>query len=153
MQRDKLSSAITCMRNVSLSPAVEVVHLKQRLADSRQTCVRLEMQQATLKTDLAKLQGTVQALTAIRDHLTEEKYTLQGNIRSTFSTKLYRPLDIVHVRTDRPRSLEEGRASCLQERDELLSELERVRENQESEVRREREDAVARQQELQVGIN
>ena len=42
------------------SPTAESFHLKQRLADSRHTCVQLEVQQASLKTEVAKLQGSLQ---------------------------------------------------------------------------------------------
>ena len=60
------------------SPGAEVIHLKQRLSESRQTCVQLEMQVATLKTEMAKLHGSSQALGAIRDLLTEETQELRN---------------------------------------------------------------------------
>ncbi len=62
---------------LSLLLGAEVVHLKQRLSESRQSCVRLEIQVASLKTEVAKLQGSLQAMVAIRDHLSEEGQQLQ----------------------------------------------------------------------------
>lgn len=50
----------------------DILNLKQRLADSRQVGVRLEVQLAQLKTDNAKLSGCYQALLSIRDKLSEE---------------------------------------------------------------------------------
>ena len=59
----------------------EVVHLKQRLSDSRQAAVRLEMKVAQLKTENAKLLGSQQALNTIREQLSQENSRLSSRER------------------------------------------------------------------------
>lgn len=59
----------------------EVVHLKQRLSESRQASVRLEMKLATLKTENAKLLGSQQALNSIREQLSQENSRLSNRER------------------------------------------------------------------------
>lgn len=49
-----------------------MVHLKQRLAESRQLTVRLEVQCAQLRTEGARLLGSQQALVAIKQQLLAE---------------------------------------------------------------------------------
>ena len=59
----------------------EVVHLKQRLSESRQATMRLEMKLATLKTENAKLLGSQQALNVIREELSQENSRLSNRER------------------------------------------------------------------------
>lgn len=59
----------------------EVAHLKQRLSESRQASVRLEMKLATVKTENAKLLGSQQALNAIREQLSQENSRLTNRER------------------------------------------------------------------------
>ena len=54
------------------SPATEVLHLKQLLAEGRQTCLNLQRQHAHDNTEMAKIQGSLQALVQIQDHLSTE---------------------------------------------------------------------------------
>lgn len=58
------------------SPAAEILHLKQQLAEARQTCLKLERQQAQDKTEMAKVQGSLQALLKIQEHLSSENKSL-----------------------------------------------------------------------------
>lgn len=60
----------------------EIVHLKQRLAESRQASIRLELQCAQLKTEGARLQGSQQALITIREQLMAENNSLDRGQRS-----------------------------------------------------------------------
>ena len=55
------------------SPTAESFHLKQRLADSRHTCVQLEVQQASLKTEVAKLQGSLQVSRGVEGGASEQE--------------------------------------------------------------------------------
>lgn len=55
------------------SPTAESFHLKQRLADSRHTCVQLEVQQASLKTEVAKLQGSLQVSRRVEGGASEQE--------------------------------------------------------------------------------
>ena len=57
------------------------MNLKQRLADSRQFGVRLEVQLAQLKTDNAKLSGSYQAMVSIRDKLSQENSKIRCSNR------------------------------------------------------------------------
>lgn len=50
--------------------------MKQRLSESRQASVRLEMKLAQVKTENAKLLGSQQALNTIREQLTQENSRL-----------------------------------------------------------------------------
>ena len=68
---------VLCPINVQ----AEVAHLKQRLSESRQASVRLEMKLATVKTENAKLLGSQQALNAIREQLSQENSRLTNRER------------------------------------------------------------------------
>lgn len=50
--------------------------MKQRLSESRQATVRLEMKLAQVKTENAKLLGSQQALNSIKEQLSEENSRL-----------------------------------------------------------------------------
>ena len=60
----------------------EIAHLKQRLAESRQSSIRLEVQCARLRTEGARLLGSQQALLAIREQLLAENSSLDKGQRS-----------------------------------------------------------------------
>ena len=62
------------------SPATEVLHLKQLLAEGRQTCLKLERQHAQDKTEMAKIQGSLQALVRIQDHLSNENKSVSQSL-------------------------------------------------------------------------
>ena len=64
------------------SPATEVLHLKQLLAEGRQMCLNLQRQHAHDKTEMAKIQGSLQALVQIQDHLSTEN----KSVAETLST-------------------------------------------------------------------
>ncbi len=66
------------------SPATEVLHLKQLLAEGRQTCLNLQHQHAHDKTEMAKIQGSLQALVQIQDHLSTENRSV-GEMMSTIN--------------------------------------------------------------------
>ena len=59
------------------SPAAEILHLKQQLAEARQTCLKLEKKQVEDQTEMAKVQGSLQALVKIQEHLSGENKTLE----------------------------------------------------------------------------
>ena len=64
------------------SPATEVLHLKHLLAEGRQMCLNLQRQHAQDKTEMAKIQGSLQALVQIQDHLSTEN----KSVAETLST-------------------------------------------------------------------
>ncbi len=60
----------------------EIVHLKQRLSESRAATVRLEVTCAQLRTEGARLLGSQQALATIRQQLLTENTSLDKGQRS-----------------------------------------------------------------------
>ena len=65
----------------------DMLHLKQRLADSRQVGVHLEIQLSQLKTDNAKLSGSYQALLTIREQLSVENARFRSSYKELQSEK------------------------------------------------------------------
>ena len=55
----------------------EVQHLRGRLSDIRQCCMEKDRKLASLQMDMAKLQGSLQAMATIRTHLVEQVGCLQ----------------------------------------------------------------------------
>ena len=74
------SSASQESPRVSESPSTDALHLKQKLAEARQTCLKLNQQHS--RTELSRMQGSLQALIKIQEHLTHENQSLS----KTFST-------------------------------------------------------------------
>ena len=66
--------------HISESPSTDALHLKQKLAEARQTCLKLNQQHS--RTELSRMQGSLQALIKIQEHLTHENQSLS----KTFST-------------------------------------------------------------------
>lgn len=58
------------------SPTAEIIHLRQELTKAHQTCLKLERQQAQDATEMAKIQGSLQALVKIQEHLGKENKSL-----------------------------------------------------------------------------
>ena len=69
------------------SPHAEVVHLKQRLAEAHEACLRVEMQHSQDKTEMAKVQGSLQALIRIQDHLKSENKSFAESIANLEAEK------------------------------------------------------------------
>jgi chromosome segregation ATPase len=60
----------------SPSAADEISRLKQELSEAHQTCLQLDRQQEQDKTEMSKVQGSLQALVKIQDHLRRENKSL-----------------------------------------------------------------------------
>lgn len=58
------------------SPSAEIVHLRQQLTEARENCLKLERQQTRDMTEMAKVQGSLQGLVKIQEHLSEENKSL-----------------------------------------------------------------------------
>ena len=58
------------------SPSSEALNLKQKLAEARQTCQKLDQQQSSRRTEMSRMQGSLQALIKIQEHLTTENHSL-----------------------------------------------------------------------------
>lgn len=71
----------------SHSPHAEVMHLKQRLAEAHQVCLRVEMQHSQDRTEMAKVQGSLQALIRIQDHLKSENKSFAESIANLEAEK------------------------------------------------------------------
>ena len=55
-------------------PSTDAQHLKQKLAEARETCLKLDQQHS--RTELSRMQGSLQALIKIQEHLTQENQSL-----------------------------------------------------------------------------
>lgn len=69
------------------SPSTEVLHLKQLLAEGRQTCLNLQRQHSQDKTEMAKIQGSLQALLQIQNHLSTENKSVAETLASVNEEK------------------------------------------------------------------
>lgn len=112
----------------SVSPNAEIASLRQRLGESQQVCIRHEAQVGSLKTELAKLQGAIQALNTIKSHLTEQNQALQEANRTLEAERdaMQREREMVVVEMSRARDTVETLSTELstvtQDKEELLAE-------------------------------
>lgn len=98
----------------------EVVHLKQRLSESRQASVRLEMKLATLKTENAKLLGSQQALNAIREQLSQENSRLSNREREMDSHWQREREKLTNQLNSITAEAEQLKAQLAQQKEQLL---------------------------------